>query len=147
MPRWRIRESQEVDEQFEVRGGIGVVILLTSSDSEAPFEDNIGTYLSKRGGLAKPGSLIGLIAMTRRTFNFRLKFSLGVQFVFARQPRRDKVRGVRGLMFGCIRPLQMRRGSAALPPHVRGKHGCRDRYGGRRPDTTSGRLGTMGGNG
>ena len=48
------------DEQFEVDGGIGVVILLTSSDSEAPFEDNIGTYLSKRGGLAKLGSLIGL---------------------------------------------------------------------------------------
>ena len=57
----RIRESQEVDEQFDVRdGGIGGVILLTSSYSEAALEDNIGTYLSERGGLAKPGSLIGL---------------------------------------------------------------------------------------
>ena len=46
----QIQESQEVDEQFEVRdGGIGGVILLTSSYSEAAFENNIGTYLSKKG--------------------------------------------------------------------------------------------------
>ena len=57
----RIRESQEVDERFEVRdGGTGGVVLLTSSYSEAAFENNIGTYFSKRGGLAKLGSLIGL---------------------------------------------------------------------------------------
>ena len=46
----RVQESQEVDEQFEVRdGGIGGVVLLTSSYSEAAFENNIGTYLSKKG--------------------------------------------------------------------------------------------------
>ena len=46
----RIQESQEVDERFEVRdGGIGDVVLLTSSYPEAAFENNIGTYLSKKG--------------------------------------------------------------------------------------------------
>ena len=143
----RIQESQEVDERFEVRdGGTGGVVLLTSSYSEAAFENNIGTYLSKRGGLAKLGSLIGL-SYDLTDIQLSAEIFFGCPICFCSPTTEGQGSRDTWTKFGCIRPLQMRRGSAALPPHVRGKHGCRDRYGGRKPDTTSGRLGHVGGNG
>ena len=93
MPRWRIHEGRGIKglrpadtgvsgeyEQFEVRdGGIGGVVLLTSSYSEAAFENNLGTYLSKRGGLAKLGSLIGL---SYDLTGIRFSLELWVSYLF-----------------------------------------------------------------